>query len=301
MNGAIRDYARIGLVHHLLYPQTMNVPDRHVETLLGMLRWDTIETIDCCLPFEPHHRETVRDAAARSGKEIVYAMHLVPAAKLAPAATAHVEQALVRYVMTDQIAAASMLGASGFVFVSGADTPGNREPGRQAFRDFCEWFGRELGRHGIDGLLEPFDRTVDKKYLYGPTSECMALLDSLSPEAANIGIELDIAHLPLMGENIDEAIRTVAGKLKRVHVGNCVLKDKQHPFYGDKHPPVGIEGGEIDADEMALALSTLLEVGYLDKASRGALVMEMQPYPGLTAEETVRYSFDKLDQAWRMV
>jgi Sugar phosphate isomerases/epimerases len=157
-----------------------------------------------------------------------------------------------------------------------------------------------LKPYGITALLEPFDREIDKKFLYGPVSECLELLNSLGPEADNIGIELDIAHLPLMGERIDHAIRACGKFLKRVHLGNCILKNKSNPLYGDCHPPIGIEDGEIDVDELALALEELLRIKYLDKDGRGSLVMEMIPYPGLSVESTIQYSMEKLNTAWKM-
>jgi len=148
-------------------------------------------------------------------------------------------------------------------------------------------------------LLEPFDRTFDKKFLYGPTSECVGLIRSLEPDVDNLMIELDIAHLPLMGESFDEAINTVAPHLGRVHLGNCVMSDPGDPFYGDKHPPIGYEAGEIDTEQVAEALGCLLRCGYLNTENRGALVIECQPFPGRTSEDTALDNLGRLETAWQ--
>jgi sugar phosphate isomerase/epimerase len=300
MKGNIREYARVGLVHHMLYQKEIFTPKEHLRTFSEMLDRDDIETVDCCLPYDEEDRKLFRAEIARCNKEVVYAMHLIPAKKLSPSSMDPLEQPIVRLVMDDQVKAAGMIGSTGFIFVSGPDTPENREGPRLAFMDFCRWFCGRLAGYGIWGLLEPFDRTIDKKYLYGPVDECIELIKRLRPEVNNLAIELDIAHLPLMGEKIDEAIFKAGKDIRRVHIGNCVLKDKNNKFYGDKHPPIGIEGGEIDVEQTALALSSLYSTGYLDKNNRGALLMEMQPYPGMTVEETIRYSFDKLNKAWEI-
>jgi len=127
------------------------------------------------------------------------------------------------------------------------------------------------------------------------------LIRSLRPEVDNFAIELDVAHLPLMGETFGDAIRTTAPYLQRVHLGNCVLDDPSSPFYGDQHPPIGVEGGEIDVAELAEILDLLLQVGYLDKGARRPLVLEMKPLPGSTVEETVTEGMEKLRQAWELV
>lgn len=37
MNGDIRDYAKLGLVHHMLYPECGRDPEIHVRTLLEFI------------------------------------------------------------------------------------------------------------------------------------------------------------------------------------------------------------------------------------------------------------------------
>jgi hypothetical protein len=47
----LRDYARIGLVHQLLYPACTTDPDDHVRTLTRFVQREDIETLDCCIPY----------------------------------------------------------------------------------------------------------------------------------------------------------------------------------------------------------------------------------------------------------
>ena len=301
MDESIYAYARIGMVHHMLYPRCMNDPDDHVATLEQFIRRDDIETFDYCVPYGDHRRERLLAQLGNCGKDVVYAMHLFPLRKISLSSPDFQEQSVTRLILKDQVAMAAASGATGFIFVSGIDLPDRREDARASFREFCRWFCGELAPHRITALLEPFDRTVAKKFLYGPIEECVGLVEEIRGEGHDIGLELDIAHLPLMDEDLADAIRRCGRHIKRVHLGNCVLRDKTDPLYGDCHPPIGYPGGEIDVPELAVVLRELLRTGYLSKRERGALILEMIPYPGRSVEDTVRYSFEKLAAAWQRV
>lgn len=301
MTGDIRDYARLGLVHHLLYPACTTDPDDHVRTLSAFIMRSDIETFDCCLPYGDHRRAELIPRIQSCGKtDIAYAAHLFPFRKLAPTTCNPSEQAQVRMIFDDMLEQAAAIGATGFVVASGVPSPEASEPRHhEAFLEFCKWFCSRLAAHKITALLEPFDMTIDKKFLYGSTRDCVDLVQAVRQEHANMAIELDVAHLPLMGEEFETAIRTTAPCLQRIHLGNCVLKDTRHPWYGDTHPPMGFDAGEIDVPELATILRTLLDIGFLDKNNRGALVLEMQPFPGKTPEQTIDDSFARVEQAWK--
>lgn len=300
MKNNIRDYARIGLVHHLLYPKCTTDPDDHVATLGEFVKRNDIETLDCCIPYGEDRRSKIIPVVRDCGKEVVYAMHLFPMRKISLGTTCPQEQGLIRLVAEEQIRMAVAIGATGFIFPSGADVPADRDAAKQAFGRFCRWFAGELKAHGITAMLEPFDRTFDKKYLYGSSEECVELIESLKPDVDNFGIELDMAHVPLMGESFEHAIRVCAPHLRRVHLGNCVMRDSSNPWYGDNHPPVGIDGGEIDVAQLARILELLLEVGYLSVENRGALIFEMQPFPHRSVDYTVSDNLQRLDKAWSL-
>lgn len=302
MRADLKEYARIGLVHHLLYPHSLRSPEEHLETLGKIALRNDIETLDCCLPFEAQYRRKAAAMLRNCGKEIVYALHLLPLRKISLGSICPHEQAIMRLLAENQAEAAASIGAVAVIFSSGADVNTNERPqALRVFADFCRWFCRRLKRDGLTALLEPFDRTADKKYLYGSTKDCMVLLEALRPDVDNLGIELDIAHLPLMGEDLGRAIRTVAPYLRRVHMGNCLMSDPGHPWFGDHHPPIGFPGGEIDVPQLVTVLRTLVEIGYLNRQQRGALVLEMQPFPDKTAEETVRDTMQRIQNAWRRV
>lgn len=303
MKNDIRQYARLGLVHHMLYPRCMEDPDDHVRTLEAFVRRDDTETFDCCLPYGEERRQRLVPAIRDCGKEdVTFAIHLFPLRKIGLATPPPHEQAQVRMILNDMIEQAAAIGATGLIFGTGGPPPQEAtEAHFLTFADLCRWLCAELEPHGITAMLEPFDTDVDKKFLYGSTEACVALIESLRPEVDNLGIELDMAHVPLMGETFEHAIGTVAPYLKRVHLGNCVLRDPTHPRYGDTHPPVGYPGGEIDVPEMVEILRCLLDVGFLNQERRGNLLIEMTPWPGWTVEATIADGWRRLEAAWSLV
>ena len=302
MNDDIRSYAKIGLAHFMLWPNCLADAELLSQTLSSFVNRDDIETLDCFLPYEQARREKLIALVRDCGKELRYFIHSFPLDKICLGSTSDSEQGLIRLLLDDQVEVAAAVGAKSVTFASGID-PGqsNRAAAKGAFAEFCRWFCGQLKRYGMTALLEPFDHESHRKFLYGPTSECVELIDSLAPEVDNLRIQLDIAHVVLTGETFRHAIQTAARHLRHVHLGNCVKRIASDPFYGDKHPPIGYPGGEIDVPEVAEVLRLLMESGYLNKQNRGSIVIEMQPSPGLTVEQTIQDSLRRLEQAWRMV
>ena len=303
MREDIREYARLGLVHHLLYPGCERDPDDHARTLGQFVGRPDIETFDCCLPAGDDRRQRLIPAIRSSGKtDIAYAAHLFPLDRLSFSTPVPREQPEVRAIVKDMVEQAAAIGATSFIFGSGGPAPDDATQAHHAaFADFCRWLCAELKPHGMLALLEPFDTDIDRKFLFGATEDCVALIRSLNPKIDNMAIELDLAHVPLMGETFEHAITTAAPYLHRVHLGNCVLKDPDHPRYGDTHPPIGFDGGEIDVPELTRILACLLEVGFLGKKKRGSLVIEMTPWPGKTPDETAQDSLARLRTAWERI
>ena len=302
MKTNIREYAKLGLVHHMLYPECINDPEDHTKTLLEFIKRPDIETFDCCLPYGAQYRRPLVRAIKNCGKTVCFAIHLYPMRSFPLAAVSYAGQAQVRMIIDDMIAQAAAIGAEGFIFGAGTPSFNDATPAHfKAFDRFCLDLCAKLKPHNITAMLEPFDMDIDKKFLYGPIADCVKLAERIKAQYDNFGFELDMAHLPLMHEDFESAIKRSAPFLKRIHLGNCVLKDKANPRWGDTHPPPGFDGGEIDVPELALILRALLACGFLNKNSRGNLLVEMTPFPGKSVDDTVNASFERMDRAWQSV
>jgi sugar phosphate isomerase/epimerase len=303
MQKPLSQYARVGVVYHMLYSRCMSDPDYHVGTLEEFLKRDDIETFDFCLPYGKARQERLIPVVRASRFEHkVYATHLVPLRKLSFASDSYFEQAQLRMIIQDMVDQAGACGCSGFIFASGGPAYARgTQADHDAFYDFCCWLCEALAKYNMDALLEPFDYDFDKAYLYGPLDKNIGLVERVAKNFPNIGIELDIAHLPLMREELTSSIRRCGKWLKRVHFGNCVMKNTGDPFYGDRHPPVGYPGGEIDTPQLEIALRELLKCGFLSREKRGDVVLELNPFPGKSEDESVADNLARVEKAWRRV
>jgi len=157
-------------------------------------------------------------------------------------------------------------------------------------------YAQSKGNLGI--TMEIFDREYDKKCLIGPTEEGVQVAKEVRRRYPNFGLMIDLSHLPLLGESADYAIKMASDYLAHVHIGNCVLKDKSHPVYGDKHPPFGIAGGENDVDEVRLFLKALMDIGYIGEGKQNVVAFEVKPLSGESSEVVVANAKRTLMEAW---
>lgn len=149
--------------------------------------------------------------------------------------------------------------------------------------------------------LEYFDQEQDKKLLLGPTIEAADVVGRVKDEYENIGLTVDLSHLPLLNESSEQALTVAEPYLEHVHVGNCVLRDESHPLYGDQHPRFGIHGGENSVEELTLFLRILKEVGYFNKKTATRLPVvsfEVKPAPGESSEVLIANSKRVFAKSW---
>ncbi|MBQ8407749.1 MAG: TIM barrel protein [Clostridia bacterium] len=170
--------------------------------------------------------------------------------------------------------------------------PEDRAGAKERLGELIVTLSKQLPRDVILAL-EPTDRDIDKYFLLGPLDETIAFIKKWRRYAPNLGLLLDMCHVPLMHETLESAIEKVDDTLVHIHLGNCKLDDPSHPFYGDKHIPWGYEGALYGENEGVKFLEMLKKTEYFDK--KGATVsFEMRPYEGMSAEE----SLDRFVKAW---
>lgn len=150
-------------------------------------------------------------------------------------------------------------------------------------------------------LLETFDFDVEKRRMIGPSQRAAKVADVLSQDFTNFGILLDLSHIPLLGEDIETSVQMVSTHLRHIHIGNCVIKDTEHPLYGDQHPRFGIQGGEIGSQEVRRFLAACFECGYLAEGRKAFVSFEVKPSPGETSEKVIENAKSTLQEAWRML
>jgi sugar phosphate isomerase/epimerase len=192
------------------------------------------------------------------------------------------------------------LGARQLAVLSGpAPSRDKYEPAKELLVDslsqLCS-YAQSKGNMNI--TMEIFDREYDKKCLIGPTGEAAQIAKEVRRRYPNFGLMVDLSHLPMLKETADYAIKTAQDYLVHVHIGNCVLKDKDHPAYGDKHPPFGLAVGENDVEQVRLFLKALMEIGYIGEGKQKIVAFEVKPLSGDSPEVVLANAKRTLMEAW---
>jgi sugar phosphate isomerase/epimerase len=195
------------------------------------------------------------------------------------------------------------IGAKSLAFLSGKD-PGEERRGKArkllvfSVKEICN-YAKSKGNLGI--TLEVFDREIDKKCLIGPANEARIIAKEVRKEFDNFGLLVDLSHLPLLNETPTQAIIPIKDYLVHAHIGNCVLRDKKHPAYGDQHPRFGIKGGENDVEELKIFLRVLLDIGFLNHKNPPIVSFEVKPLADECSEVVIANAKRVLREAWAKI
>ena len=167
--------------------------------------------------------------------------------------------------------------------------PCGRDDAKKRFEEFVlSW--SEFIPNDVWVTLEPTDRDIDKRFLYGNMGEtCDAVRSIREAGMRNIAILLDMAHIPIMHETLESAVKTSAPLIEHIHLGNCIIKNTKSLYYGDKHPCWGYPEGEYDTEDGARFLEILTEHGYFTRGVERTVSFEMRPLVGKTPEQTIEY------------
>lgn len=302
MNAPLRDYGRLGLVHFMAYPQCARGEGPVVETVRQIADDGDFEVIEIARVRDVRVREETVAIARQAGLTLTYcAQPAVLARRLDPNSLDEVVRQTAVDALRAEIDEACAMGAAGFAFLSGPD-PG--EASRAAASEALVRSIRALCDHAaaqgtMPVVLETFDRTIDKKALVGPNAEAAEIARDVG--RSDFGLLIDLSHLPLQGETPRQAAEAVREHLRHAHVGNCVLRDRTSPAYGDLHPRFGYPGGENDVPELAEYLRALLDIGYLSPDRRPVLGIEVKPQAGETSDDVIQASKAALAEAWARV
>jgi sugar phosphate isomerase/epimerase len=143
---------------------------------------------------------------------------------------------------------------------------------------------------------------MDKYFLLGPFDESAAFAEDLRKQGMrNFALLIDMGHVPLLSVSINDALDQAKGYIGHIHLGNCIVKDKQHPLYGDNHIPWDYAGGEYGSDDAEVFLRKLAAVGYFSKKARSTVSFEMRPYEELGSEKSAGRFIEIFEKAWETV
>lgn len=291
----------MGIVHFMVYPRMMGGDGPIAETAATLLDDGFFEVLEVGPVNDAGERTRLRQVVEdRHAALAVACQPILLSGKLNLNALGSAERARAVNAVQAAIQHARELGAVGVAVVSGPNPPqADRGPAMDALAESLAVVCRAAADLPVH--LEVFDYDVDKRCFIGPTALAVELAQRVRAQSANFGLMLDLSHLPLQHERTKESLTAARDVLTHAHVGNCVLKDPNHPRYGDQHPRFGIAGGENDVAELAEYVSILFATGYLKPGVRRIVSIEVKPGPGETSEELLAHTKRTWEAAWAKV
>ncbi|MHA6482918.1 sugar phosphate isomerase/epimerase family protein [Paenibacillus sp. strain BS8-2] len=299
MNEPWSQYLRLGINHHLLFPDSFESIAVHRRSLPEVLGYPEFEVIDMFLANDMEAGIEEAELVKSSTKEPIYNCPLM----MSPTRNPHSPDPVIRRETQDEVIAhllrARSIGARKAVIASGVN------PGESLFAEQTAYFVDYVyalcqAVPDMEVLIEPFDRSIGKNLLIGSTREAADVIRQVRERGPhNAGLLIDMGHIPLMGETFEGALQEAKPYVRHIHLGSCVMSNPTNPLYGDMHPPWGYADGENDVPELIEFLRELFRIGYLGGESKPTVTLEMRPYPGKSERQSVDIFLSKLDEAWR--
>jgi sugar phosphate isomerase/epimerase len=271
---------KVGVVHFKAFPLTVRGEGPILESLIKIAEDDFFTAVEVGWMKDEQVRNEARLLLESSHLTVCYATQpAMLTQKLSlNAFEAADRQKAIRQVK-NCIHEAVDLGATWLRLISGKD-PGDdrRLEAKKLLVDsilqICDYADRE---GGPQITLKIFDRDIDKEALIGHFEDARDVALEVRKSFPNFGLLADLSHFPLLQEKPEEAIPLVADSLSAAHLGNCVMRDRHHPAYGDLQPRFGIPGGEIDVPEVAAYFRLLHQVGFLNPINPPVVSVEVRP------------------------
>ncbi|HEX2923708.1 MAG TPA: TIM barrel protein [Chloroflexota bacterium] len=302
--GSIYGYTKVGIVHFKAFPETVRGEGKIVETLAKIAEDDFFTAVEVGWMKDVRVRNEARKLLEESHLAVYYATQpAILSQKLSLNALDPAERRKALNQVKNCVNEAYDLGARAVRLIAGKDPGAEKRPEAMkmlvdSIHQICE-YAKEEGEIGI--TLKIFDRDIDKENLIGPFSDARALAMEVVPEHPNFGLLADLSHFPLLREKPEEAIPLIKPYLRHAHIGNCIMRDRRHPVYGDLQPRFGIPGGEIDTEDVADYFNVLWENGFFHQKEMPVISAEVRPLLAGEREEVILANAKRVfRESWAM-
>lgn len=276
---------KIGIVHFKAFPQVVGGQGPVVDTLRKLVEDDFWTAVEVGMIKDVKARNEVRRLLEVSHMEVCYATQpKVLSNKLNLNSFDKKERNNAISSVKSAVEEAYHIGASRVRLIAGKD-PGadRREEAKDVLADSLSEiieYSNELG--DMYFTLKIFDRDIDKCSLIGHFEDAADVAEVLTKRFKNFGLLSDLSHFPLLKEDPKDAIPKIEKFPLDFHIGNCVMKDKLHPLYGDLQPRFGVPGGELDTPQVIEYFQLLKDRGLIGPEKKPVVSAEVRP---LLAEE----------------
>jgi len=302
MQGRPQNYMRVGMVHYVAFPETMTGEGPIVESLETLCADEYFQAVEVTHIKDAGVRKRALEVVRKSGKTVGFnAQPLLTTGGYDLSSADPLARREAVDAVRNCIPQAIEWNACALAVMAGPD-PGEEQRAHarvmlcSSLKEICE-VARRTG--GPPTVLDTFDRApFGKNCLIGPTREAADIARRVYPFFLDFGLTVDLSHLPLLGETAEDCVRTAAQYLRHVHVGNCVIRDTNHPAYGDKHPVFSIPEGENGVDELAAFLKALFDAGFIAEGKRNDVSFRIRPFGDQTPDDVITNAKETLDAAW---
>lgn len=303
MNEAITNYMNVGLVHFMAFPETIKGEGPIEETVRKILNDDYFTAIEITTIRDPKVRQNVKQMLDTSHVTVAYGgQPRLLTNGLNVNALDENERRQAVDNLKEGIDEAYEMGAVGFGFLAGPYEEAKKEEAFEALVESTkELCGYAAKKRDLNIVLEVFDYDVDKKSLIGPAPLAKRYAEAVRAEHDNFGLMVDLSHIPLIHETIEESILPVKEYIVHAHIGNCVVKDSSLPAYGDQHPRFGFPGGENDTPEVIDYLNVLMDIGFLNRENPPIVSFEIKPFEDEDPDLVIANAKRVLNEAWGRV
>ena len=303
MNEPLYKYMKVGLVHFMAYPATIKGEGPILETIKKMALDDYFTAIEITTIKNKEERQKAKQMLESSHITVAYGAQprlLTTGLNINDLNEEGRQKALAN--LKEGVDEAYEMGAAGFAFLSGKYEEATKEQSYQALvkstKEICAYV-KSKGNMKVS--LEVFDYDVDKKSLIGPAALALRYAKEVREEHAHFGLMVDLSHIPLIHETIEESLLPVKDYITHAHIGNCVVKSPDMPAYGDVHPRFGFPNGENDVDEVVAYLKVLLAIGFLNDKKPPIVSFEIKPFGDEDPDIVIANAKRTLNEAWARV
>ncbi len=303
MDRSMRRYMKVGTILHVSYKELGSGEGPILEQLKKIVTDPYFEVVEVA---------QMKDAAVRrAAAEMIAQAHMVSAyggqGRMLGAGLnindLHEEgrqKALAS--LKEGIDEAYQIHAADFAFLAGRYDEMTKEQSFRALvrstRELCA-YAAQKGNMSV--LCEVFDYDIAKKSLIGPVDMVKRYAEEICQDYDNFGLMVDLSHIPMLHETLEENLLPIQGYIRHAHMGNTVIKHPSCPAYGDEHPRFGFPDSENDAEQLAAYLRILLQIGFLNEKNRPIVSFEVKPFEAEDPDVVLAGAKRTLDLAWELV
>ena len=303
MEKSMRRYMRVGTILHVSYKQLGSGEGPILECLKKIVTDPYFEVVEVAHMKDAEVRKAAADMIARGHMTSSYGGQgrmLGAGLNINDLNEEGRQKALAS--LKKGIDEAYEMGVEDFAFLAGRYEEETKEESFQALlkstRELCE-YAKSKGDMPV--LCEVFDYDIAKKSLIGPVDMVKRYAETICAEYDNFGLMVDLSHIPMLHETIEESLLPVQQYIRHAHMGNTVIKSPECQAYGDEHPRFGFPNSENDVEELAAYLRLLLKIGFLNEKKRPIVSFEIKPFGEEDPEVCLANAKRTLDLAWELV